>query len=140
MPQWDYHMKPGAPGDTYAIWQTGESFEVKVLTHQSSTNWHTAHGSLEGILERKVHISFDNNAEDTGTLDASCDHIEWHSGGVWSRQGAAPLPPGPSPSPPPTPGPGPGDVDQAPVSVSAAAPFATCSEASHQLLRRASLL
>ena len=51
-------MKPGAPGDTYAIWQTGESFEVKVLTHQSSTNWHTAHGSLEGILERKVHISF----------------------------------------------------------------------------------
>jgi hypothetical protein len=137
---WTYHRQPGAHGDTYAIWETaaasgasGSTFNVQVLTHQGSTNWHTAHGAIVshgGQAPPTLSIHFDNNAQDTGTANLLCDAIQWKSGGTWQRAGPAPPAPAPAPapgpgpgpppppSPPPTPGPGPSDVEQAPVSSS----------------------
>jgi hypothetical protein len=113
---WDYTNGNGDK-DVYRITEDEGAGTFTVGIVMGHEQWHSATGSITGVLKHSVSIKFDSGVTDTGTIGAEYNTIRWKDNSVWTRSGTPPSPPGPGPPPPtPAPGPGPGGVDQAPVS------------------------
>jgi hypothetical protein len=111
--EWDYTNEVGQR-DVYRITEEETSGQFSVVIVSGHEQWHSATGSVQGLLKQGLEIKFDSGVTDTGTISVDYNTIQWKDKSEWTRSGTSPpAPPGP---PPPAPGPGPGDIDQAPVS------------------------